>query len=602
MLYIATERGALPRRRVRHVRRRRRGRVPALRPRADARRARGSTRGRTRRPPASRSCSRCTRSARGGFAGTGLGLGSPQKIPNAATDFVFAAIGEELGLIGTIAVLHRCSCCSSAAASASRSQADAAVLEAVRRRPHDHRRRPDVRHHRRRDPRASRSPASRCRSSRTADRRSSPTSCSSRCCCASPTRRSRTARAAARSPPRDAATAGRRRRRAAVPERRRGEPRDPPRRHRGDRVLILVLVAQLTYLQVDRRRQPRQRPAQRPQVPARRQPPARPDPHCRRRGRRRSPSRRRRASSSSACTHWATCSRRSAGTSRSSSATPASRRSYNSVLTGATRPAVRLQRRSSPARTTPATSCSRRRHAPSSRRADALGGQSGSVVALDITHRRVARDVLEPDVRPEPARGPRHGEGAGTSYFLLNADPTKPAVAARPTASSTPRVDVQGRDRRGGAIRPARSPGGPHLSRSRDVPAPGHDDRRSATSAASACGGTLTESFIHSCNTTFGADRLRARRDVRARHRTSAGSVRRRAIAPPLDLDPARSGASARRRASERNRGFARPRIGQGDVFATPLEMALVAAGVANGGVIMEPHVAARDPATPTAR
>jgi peptidoglycan glycosyltransferase len=40
----------------------------------------------------------------GGFAGSGLGLGSPQKIPNAATDFVFSAIGEELGLLGTIAV------------------------------------------------------------------------------------------------------------------------------------------------------------------------------------------------------------------------------------------------------------------------------------------------------------------------------------------------------------------------------------------------------------------------------------------------------------------------------------------------------------------
>ncbi len=41
----------------------------------------------------------------GGPFGTGLGLGNPQLIPNAPTDFVFSAIGEELGLLGTVAVL-----------------------------------------------------------------------------------------------------------------------------------------------------------------------------------------------------------------------------------------------------------------------------------------------------------------------------------------------------------------------------------------------------------------------------------------------------------------------------------------------------------------
>jgi cell division protein FtsW (lipid II flippase) len=41
----------------------------------------------------------------GGFAGSGPGVGTPGKIPAATTDFIFAAVGEELGLLGTAAVL-----------------------------------------------------------------------------------------------------------------------------------------------------------------------------------------------------------------------------------------------------------------------------------------------------------------------------------------------------------------------------------------------------------------------------------------------------------------------------------------------------------------
>ncbi|MHB1712120.1 MAG: FtsW/RodA/SpoVE family cell cycle protein [Acidimicrobiales bacterium] len=41
----------------------------------------------------------------GGIGGTGLGLGAPQVIPNANTDFIFAAVGEEMGLLGSTAVV-----------------------------------------------------------------------------------------------------------------------------------------------------------------------------------------------------------------------------------------------------------------------------------------------------------------------------------------------------------------------------------------------------------------------------------------------------------------------------------------------------------------
>ena len=43
--------------------------------------------------------------AAGGVYGKGIGLGIPDRIPYASTDFIFAAIGEELGLIGTLAIV-----------------------------------------------------------------------------------------------------------------------------------------------------------------------------------------------------------------------------------------------------------------------------------------------------------------------------------------------------------------------------------------------------------------------------------------------------------------------------------------------------------------
>ena len=43
--------------------------------------------------------------ASGGLTGTGPGVGSPQRIPEVETDFIFAVLGEELGLMGATAIL-----------------------------------------------------------------------------------------------------------------------------------------------------------------------------------------------------------------------------------------------------------------------------------------------------------------------------------------------------------------------------------------------------------------------------------------------------------------------------------------------------------------
>jgi len=43
--------------------------------------------------------------ASGGLAGTGLGQGHPNLIPSVYTDFIFSAVGEELGMFGAVALL-----------------------------------------------------------------------------------------------------------------------------------------------------------------------------------------------------------------------------------------------------------------------------------------------------------------------------------------------------------------------------------------------------------------------------------------------------------------------------------------------------------------
>ena len=102
------------------------------------------------------------------------------------------------------------------------------------------------------------------------------------------------------------------------------------------------------------------------------------------------------------------------------------------------------------------------------------------------------------------------------------------------------------------------------------------------------CGGNLLQLFTVSCDTGFGQLGLDLGPDNLFNEANSFGFDQ----LPPLDLPfaaksyfpPAASFAQAMPT-------LAYSAIGQQDVQATPLQMALVAAGIANGGVIMTPHL-----------
>ena len=102
------------------------------------------------------------------------------------------------------------------------------------------------------------------------------------------------------------------------------------------------------------------------------------------------------------------------------------------------------------------------------------------------------------------------------------------------------------------------------------------------------CGGALPELFTVSCNSGFAAIGLQLGANSLASEATSFGFDQK----VPLDLpEPAQSYFPPASSFVNDLPGLAKSAIGQENVQAVPLGMALVAAGIANGGVIMTPHV-----------
>ena len=220
--------------------------------------------------------------------------------------------------------------------------------------------------------------------------------------------------------------------------------------------------------------------------------------------------------------------------------------------------------------------------------AQALGFQRGSVVALDVTTGKVLAMYSNPSYDPQPLAS--HDVKVAQAYFkALSENPEKPdlprAYRERYPPGSTFKTVTTSVALDDGVATPDTE--FPQLN-ALDLP---QTDARLANFGNKTCGGTLEESFVESCNTTFAQLGLQlGDAFVPGMNRFGVG-----AEPPPLDIEPGAAASIGPPPGSfqDNQPQFALAGIGQGQVATTPLQMALTAAGIGNGGVIMRPHVGA---------
>jgi peptidoglycan glycosyltransferase len=216
----------------------------------------------------------------------------------------------------------------------------------------------------------------------------------------------------------------------------------------------------------------------------------------------------------------------------------------------------------------------------------ALGTQRGSVVLLDVKTGAVLAMYSNPSFDPNPFVV-HNNQFAQAAFTAVQQNPDHPALPRSyreryPPGSSFKTVTASVALEDGVA-----TPNSTFPVRT-ELPLP-QSTNTLRNFGGESCGGTLTLSFTQSCNTTFGQLGLQlGDQFVPGMAKFGIGQ------APPIDLSPGAvtSVGPAAGTFSNSQPQFALAGIGQGAVAVTPLQMALVAEGIANGGVIMQPHVA----------
>ena len=219
-----------------------------------------------------------------------------------------------------------------------------------------------------------------------------------------------------------------------------------------------------------------------------------------------------------------------------------------------------------------------------------LGQREGSVVALDPRNGEILALWSFPSYDPN-ALATHDFNAAEQASTLLNADPEKPILARSyqdsfPPGSTFKIVTAGAGVERGGVTED--QPEYPPRQAYQPVGAGGRPVGRPIGNFGGAtCGGTLFPIMEASCNSAFaemGAEDAGA--DAMIDTAQAFGFNRD----VPIDL-PRPASSSFPTDFENDAPKLAQSSIGQNDVSATPLQMALVAAAVANGGEIMTPHV-----------
>lgn len=217
----------------------------------------------------------------------------------------------------------------------------------------------------------------------------------------------------------------------------------------------------------------------------------------------------------------------------------------------------------------------------------ALGDQRGSVVVLEPRTGALVAMYSNPSFDPQPLAAHDPKQVQGVFDVLVNA-PTNPMLPRAyreiyPPGSTFKIVTTAAGLDTGIATPETEFP----TLRSFTPPQAGQPIRNFG---GDSCGGTLEESFVDSCNTTFAQLGLQLGEQFPP-HMAGFGIYEQ----PPVDLSPgavASTGPAPNTFANDKP-AFALAGFGQGQVATTPLQMAMVAAAVGNGGIVMTPHVGA---------